>query len=433
MSAQPGYGSWGRVFRPSQEVLSMTDRSEELPLPAAGTVLPYGLGRSYGDTCINDGQAIVRTRQLDRLIAFDGATGVLRCEAGVTLAEIVEFALPRGYFPPVTPGTKFVTVGGAIANDVHGKNHHRDGTFAHHVVRFELLRSDGTRRVCSPEENAGLFRATVGGLGLTGLVTWAEIRLRAVKGPWIRQRAVRFASLDEFFTRSPELEREHTYVVAWLDGAARRARGVLFAGDHDESARPMHDRHPHRFPVELPFSLVNGLTVRGMNELYFRMPRGDGEARTIPYDPFFYPLDGVLDWNRAYGRDGFYQYQCLVPADDAGRAALETVLARIAESGQGSFLSVLKRFGDMPSPGMLSFPRPGYTLAMDFPNRGAGTLALLERLDDVVAAAGGRVYPAKDARMSAASFKAFYPEWQAFAAHVDPRFSSTFWRRVTAS
>ena len=432
MSEVLDYGSWGRVFKPSQRIAGMRDRTDALPLPASGSILPYGVGRSYGDSCLNDGNTLLRARDLDRFIAFDAATGLLRAEAGVMLSEIIEFALPRGFFLPVTPGTKFVTLGGAIANDVHGKNHHRAGSFGRHVARLELLRSDGSRISCSAEQNAELFRATVGGLGLTGLVTWAEIRLRAVKGSWMKQRAVRFHSLDEFFALCEPLEREHEYTVAWLDCASggERTRGVFFAGDHDDRPELARDRVPRRFPVQPPFSLVNNATLRLFNEMYYRAPRG--EARTVAYDPFFYPLDSLLAWNRLYGPKGFYQYQCAVPGDDTGRNALAQLLKRIAASGEGSFLAVLKRFGDMPAAGMMSFARPGYTFALDFPNRGERTLELLDSLDDVVMGVGGCVYAAKDARMPPHAFRRFYPQWAAFAAHVDPRFSSSFWRRVTA-
>ena len=435
MSEVLDFGSWGRVFSPSQLVQGMRDRTAPLELPAGGkSLLAYGMGRSYGDSCLNDGNTLVRARDLDRLIAFDAATGTLRCEAGVLLSEIVEFALPRGFFLPVTPGTKFVTLGGAIANDVHGKNHHRAGSMGHHAPRFELLRSDGSRRVCSLTENADLYRGTIGGLGLTGLITWADIRLAKVKGPWVRQNAVRFASLDEFFSLCEPLEREHSLVVAWLDCASPRpghTRGIFFAGDHDERADPLPKSARRRFPVKPPFSLVNGFTMRAFNEIYYRMPRGNGAATLVRYDAFFYPLDGWQDWNRIYGPRGFFQYQCVVPEGADGREALKELLARISASAEGSFLGVLKRFGAMASVGMMSFPRPGYTLALDFPNRGRNTLALLEALDGVVIAAGGRVYPAKDSRMSAASFRAFYPAWESFSSFIDPRFSSSFWRRVT--
>jgi FAD/FMN-containing dehydrogenase len=425
--------SWGRLFSPRQRVLPLFDRSAQLP-GGEGSLLPYGAGRSYGDSCLNDGNSVLRARGLDRFIAFDAASGVLRCEAGVLLAEIVEFAVPRGWFLPVTPGTKFVTLGGAIANDVHGKNHHRAGTLGHHVPRFELLRSDGSRRVCSAAEEAELYHATIGGLGLTGLVTWAELQLKRVSGPWMRQRALRFAHLDEFFALCEPLEREHEYVVAWLDCLPRRGgatRGVFFAANHDDAAGPAPAKGARRFPIEPPFSLVNGVTLRAFNALYFHAPRGDGKSATrVAWDPFFYPLDGLHDWNRMYGPRGFFQYQCGVPEGAPGRAALATMLDAISASGQGSFLAVLKRFGAMPAAGMMSFPRPGYTLALDFPNRGAATLRLLEALDAVAMDAGGRVYPAKDSRMSTASFRAFYPEWEAFSRYVDPRFSSSFWRRV---
>ena len=434
MSAGGGFGSWGRVFSPSQRVLGMPDRSAALPLPEdGGSLLPYGLGRSYGDSCLNEGQSLIRARDLDRLIAFDAESGLLRCESGLALSEIVDFALPRGWFPPVTPGTKHVTLGGAIANDVHGKNHHRDGSIGHHVPRFELLRSDGTRALCSASDNPELYRATIGGLGLTGLITWADIALRPVKGPWIRQRALRFRSLEEFFGLCEPLEREHRYVVAWLDCASpapASTRGVFFAGDHDEAPGPATRRAPLPFPVQPPFSLVNGLTLKAFNELYYRLPRGNGGSRRVSYDSFFYPLDGIADWNRLYGPRGFFQYQCLVPEGEGGRSALERMIAAIGASGEGSFLGVLKRFGTMPSVGMMSCPRPGYTLALDFPNRGQPTLDLLESLDAIVREVGGRVYAAKDSRMSAESFRSFYPGWEAFSAFVDPRFSSSFWRRV---
>jgi hypothetical protein len=258
--------------------------------------------------------------------------------------------------------------------------------------------------------------------------------LRPVKGPWIRQRALRFRSLDEFFDLCDPLERAHAFVVAWLDCTSPRpasTRGVFFAGDHDDSPGPAPARAALPFPVRPPFSLVNGLTLRAFNELYYRVPRGGGREQRVSYEPFFYPLDRVLSWNRIYGPRGFFQYQCVVPEGDAGRAALSRVLGHISASGEGSFLGVLKRFGAMPPAGMMSFPRPGLTLALDFPNRGARTLRLLDSLDEAVRDCGGRVYPAKDSRMSPESFRAYYPEWEAFSAFVDPRFSSSFWRRVT--
>lgn len=423
--------SWGRLpGAPAAAELVFTERMA--PLPAAdGSLLPYGNGRSYGDVCLNGGGTLLRMRGLDRFIAFDAESGVLRCEAGVLLADILDTFVPRGWFLPVTPGTRFVTVGGAIANDVHGKNHHGAGTFGCHVLRFELLRSDGSRRVCSPTENAGWFAATVGGLGLTGAITWAEIRLRRIDGPLLAVENSRFAGLDEFFALNAAAEARHEYTVAWIDCLAATPRGIFMAGDHlaadaAQDAARSAPKKPLSFPITPPVSLVNGLSLRAFNRLYFHKPL---PARaTQHYAPYFYPLDGILHWNRMYGRQGFYQYQCVVPP--AARDALDEMMRAIAASGQGSFLAVLKTFGERSSPGVLSFPMPGITLALDFPNRGAGTLALFARLDAIVTAAGGRLYAAKDARMPGALFRRGYPAFAEFTTYLDPGLASDFWRRI---
>ena len=401
-------------------------------LPETGrSLLPYGNGRSYGDVCLNSGGALLRTRGLDRFIAFDPQTGVLACEAGVLLAGILDLFVPRGWFLPVTPGTRFVTVGGAIANDVHGKNHHGAGTFGRHVRRFELLRSDGSRRLCSPTENADWFAATIGGLGLTGLITWAEIQLGRIDSPAVVVENTRFSGLDEFFARNAQAAAQHEYTVAWIDCLAATPRGIFMAGDHaaagekaDKTATP--PKPPLTFPLTLPISPINQLTLRAFNFAYHHRPL---PARAmVHYAPYFYPLDGILHWNRLYGRQGFYQYQCVLPL--AARAALAELLRGIAASGQGSFLAVLKTFGDLPSPGLLSFPMPGMTLALDFPNRGEAVLALFARLDAIVAAAGGRLYAAKDARMSGDFFRRGYPRLGEFMNFIDPKLSSDFRRRV---
>ena len=422
--------SWGRYPRVRQQIVPLYDRSQALPA-VSGSTLPRGNGRSYGDTCLNPDGTLLETRALDRFIAFDAEQGILRCESGVLLSEILALAVPRGWFLPVTPGTVHVTVGGAIANDVHGKNHHAQGSFGDHLRGFELLRSDGTRRWCAPAENAEWFRATVGGLGLTGLVTWAELRLMRVAGPAMAGETLRFADLRGFFTLSAESDQAHEYTVAWIDCLARGdklGRGLFMRGGHAPGAIAVPPAQSLlRMPFTPPLPLVNGLSLRAFNTLYYAVPRRS--PWRAHYRPFLYPLDGIRDWNRMYGPAGFLQYQCVVPpavAEDAVRELLE----RIARSGQGSFLSVLKRFGDRAAPGLLSFARPGATLALDFPNRGESTFALLEQLDQVVVQAGGAVYPAKDARMSGASFRSYFPAWKEFQAWVDPRFSSGFWRRV---
>ncbi|MDN5870261.1 MAG: FAD-binding oxidoreductase [Nitrococcus sp.] len=427
-----GYRSWGCIPKEPPRVRRMRWRDERLPR-AAGPLLPFGNGRSYGDSCLNYGGLLIDTRGLNRFISFDTVQGVLRCEAGVLLSDILERVVPHGWFLPVTPGTQFVTVGGAIANDVHGKNHHRSGSFGHHIRRFELLRSDGGRLVCSPAENSDWFAATIGGLGLTGLILWAEITLKAVQGPLIEAQTIRFTRLQEFFELSRESHDRYEYTVAWIDGFASGkalGRGLFMRGNHAPGAA-----HPARgrqrkvgIPLTPPFSLVQPPLVRAFNSLYYHKPLWGG--RTGHYEPFFYPLDGIGQWNRLFGRRGFFQYQCVLPLD-AGFEATAELLRRIARAGAASFLSVLKVFGDQPPAGWLSFPRPGVTLAMDLPNRGQATLKLLEELDEITSAAGGAVYPAKDGRMSSAAFHRGFPNWPRLEKYRDPVFCSAFWQRVT--
>jgi FAD/FMN-containing dehydrogenase len=396
-------------------------------------VLPYGCGRSYGDSCLNDGGALLVATGLDRFIALEDS-GLLRCEAGVTVAEILEVVVPRGWFLPVVPGTKWVTVGGAIANDIHGKNHHRTGSFGVHVTRFELLRSSGQRLVCSPESNPELFAATIGGLGLTGLILWAEIRLQRVAGPGIAQERIRFGGLDEFLALAAE-DAAHEYTVAWVDCLARGqrlGRGVYLRGTHVPFGKPgpRPAGEPRlRIPFEAPQHLLNRATLAVFNALQYRRGLAKTARTTVAYDPFFFPLDAIGDWNRLYGTAGFLQYQCVVP-EVPGGGAVRAILERVSASRETPALAVLKRFGSIASPGLLSFPRPGLTLAVDLAFRGPDTLSLLNELDGEVREAGGAVYPAKDARMSSESFRAFFPAWRTFAALVDPRFSSSFWRRV---
>jgi FAD/FMN-containing dehydrogenase len=423
--------SWGRWPRHTNRLLALNSRFD--PLPDAPLMLPFGNGRSYGDVCLNDNGTLLLTRRLDRFISFDPASGILECEAGTLLSEIISLVLPHGWFPAVSPGTALITVGGAIANDVHGKNHHRHGSFGHHLLDFALQRSDGTCLRCAPDDNAEWFHATIGGLGLTGLITKARLQLRRVPGAWIEGDSRRFAHLDEFYALAAQSDSNYEYTVAWLDCAAgsKLGRGIFMRGNHSHSAAaPPRLSSPRRFPFTPPVSPVNALSVRVFNTLYFHRPAAQTPQRLWHYRPFLYPLDSILDWNRMYGPRGFFQYQCVLPNAPA-RDALQDMLNRISRSGQGSFLVVLKQFGTLPSIGMLSFPRAGVTLALDFPNRGAPTLQLLESLDAITRAAGGAVYPAKDARMSAESFQQYFPAWQQFKRYIDPKFSSSFWRRVS--
>jgi FAD/FMN-containing dehydrogenase len=434
---EQSYTSWGRFPQINQSGKNLAWRSD--PLPEAGegsdSLLPYGNGRSYGDVCLNRGGTVLDTRGLNRFISFDPETGILRCESGVLLADILQLVVPDGWFLPVSPGTRYVTVGGALANDVHGKNHHRAGTFGCHVMAFELLRSDGSRNLCTPDENNGLFGATIGGLGLTGLITWVELQLRPIDGPMLKEESLKFANVDEFFRLSEASDQDFEYTVAWVDCASKGdslGRGLFARANHipSDSETSKRDAGPRiSVPFQPPFSLVNGLSLKLFNAWWYRRQRERRQTRKVHFQPFFYPLDSIGNWNRIYGPKGLLQYQCVLPGED-GREVLRQMLGAIAESGNGSFLAVLKIFGERLSPGLLSFPQPGVTLALDFPTS-PDVFRLLDRLDDMTREVGGAVYPAKDARMSGESFHEYFPAYERFTEYVDPGFSSSFWRRVT--
>jgi FAD/FMN-containing dehydrogenase len=433
------FSSWGNVIRSDYEIAPLPTRHGAFPTTEShATVLPYGNGRSYGDSCLNVGAALIPTRSLDHFIAMDAERGVVTCEAGTLLDEILQVAMPLKWFVPVTPGTRFVTLGGAIANDVHGKNHHQAGTLGRHIERFELLRSDGQRLICSPTENPEWFRATIGGLGLTGIITWASLRLRRIAGPAMDVETIRFSNLDEFLQLQSQSDRDFEYTVAWVDCLGRGSqlgRGVLQRANHsagaEASARigPAAKSREIGVPFAPPFSLINSASLRLFNTLYYHRPLARHSVQR--FDSFFYPLDSIRNWNRLYGPRGFYQYQCVIPGAQ-GREGTAALLNAIARSGQGSFLAVLKVFGSIESPGMLSFPREGVTLALDFPNRGAALERLFSELDAIVRNAGGRLYPAKDGRMPGDLYRSGFPAWRDFTQFIDPRCSSSFWRRVMA-
>jgi len=430
--------AWGRYFNYAQEDCAMHWQQDNLPA-AEKFLLPYGLGRSYGDSCLNDGGVLVHAESLNRMINFNSDTGVLRCEAGVSLADILQFCVPRGWFLPATPGTKFATLGGAIANDVHGKNHERDGTLGRHVRAFELLRSDGSRQFCSPTENAEFYCATIGGLGLTGFIVWAEIQLLKVQNAFVDDDSFQCQNLDHCLQLFEQSKASHQYRVAWIDCLAQGdalGRGIFSRANHcSNKTLPamLMPRKKLSVPFTFPPHVLNKYTVTAFNALYFRKLSflklgGAKKNARLDYDAFFYPLDNIHQWNRIYGPHGFLQYQCVVTKEP--RAALHALLARIARSGQASFLSVLKEFGELQSPGMLSFPRKGFTLALDFPNLGQSTLDLLNDLDAIVREAEGAIYPAKDARMSPDMYRFGYSTIDKFSQYIDPKFSSSFWRRV---
>ena len=432
--ARPRFLSWGRYPQLQADLVPLHWTSDfPLPRPLATKLLPVGLGRSYGDVCLLEHGTLLQTTGMDRLLAFDAATGMLRCEAGASLKQILDFAVPRGFFLPVTPGTKYVTVGGAIANDVHGKNHHVAGSFGRHVVRFELVRSDGARMICSPVENPDWFAATIGGMGLTGLITWAEIRLRPIVSRRIDYRGEKFHGLDEFFALSQAAQSEYT--VAWIDCVSTGpnfARGIFMQGDHAQLPGPL-TRSPEpkiTFPFDLPAIALNRWSMAAFNSLYFHRELGQIKTAQVDYEPFFYPLDSVLHWNRMYGNQGLLQFQNVLPPA-SGREGMLEILKAITKSGLASFLAVIKFFGDLPSVGMMSFPAPGPMLALDFPIRGTDSFDLVDRLARITQEHGGRMYSAKDARMTAEQYQSFFPRWREFQHYVDPQFDSAFWQRVT--
>ena len=431
------FQSWGNIPVVQQSILKPVWRNSSIPELDHTTILPYGLGRSYGDSCLNNGGTLCVTSNLNHFISFDSVNGLLRCEAGVSLDEILNLVVPHGWFLPVTPGTKYVTVGGAIANDVHGKNHHVTGTFGCHVTQFELIRSDGSRLICSPDSSQELFSATISGLGLTGLITWAEISLKKISSTMIDLETIRFSNIDEFFELSNESDNDWEYTVSWIDCLATGkdlGRGLFMRGRHADQTDELSPHKPAKLaiPFAMPGFLLNSYSIAAFNNIYYRKNTNIKSQKFVHYDPFFYPLDSIRSWNNMYGKRGFYQYQCVVPIED-GADITRKLLHVISESKQGSFLSVLKKFGNMKSPGMLSFPREGITLALDFQNHGKSTLMLMEILDQIVVAAGGAVYPAKDARMSTSCFQHYYPQWNEFSKYIDPGFSSSFWRRVSAT
>ncbi|MGB8816987.1 MAG: FAD-binding oxidoreductase [Rhizobiaceae bacterium] len=416
--------SFGRVHRGPFAV------SEQVP--ASGPALPFGNGKSYGDSCLPalGGMAIIGAAPA--AIRFDPSTGLLEADCGVSLADIILHCGPLGWFLPVTPGTKHVSLGGAIANDVHGKNHHLRGSFGCHVVWLDLARSDGITLRCSGIENAELFSATIGGMGLTGHISRAAIRMMDVPGVDVAEKVTPFGSLDAYFDLAEAADNGNEYAVAWIDQLAngrKAGRGLLFTGNHVKGDFVPHRNAKLGVPFTPPVSALNGLSVRAFNTLYRLGKSRNTEVKTTHYDPFFYPLDGVSNWNRLYGPRGLHQHQSIIPFDAAKRI-IPQLLQVSRDAGQASFLTVIKRFGDVRSPGILSFARPGYTLTLDFPHQGAKTLQLLDLLDAMTIGSGGAVNPYKDSRMAPATFAASFPRWRELEAMRDPVFVSGFWART---
>lgn len=428
--------SWGRLGSWDHEVRTLSDRYQVASqLKNSRPGVAYGMGRSYGDVCLNPNGVLWNTTGLDRFISFDANTGRLVCEAGVLLRDIQRLIIPRGWILPVTPGTQLITVGGAIANDVHGKSHHVLGSFGDHVQRITLTHTDGTTIKCGPGLHPEWFSATVGGIGLTGVITEAEIQLRRVAGPWLFSETVPYANLGEFFHLADDSEAEWEHTVSWIDCiSGDGGRGLFMRGNPTDMTNPRPEPQGRELtmPFVPPISLVNRLSLRLFNMAYFNLKKRQAGRSIVHYEPFFYPLDNLLEWNRMYGPKGFFQYQCVVPRE-VGHDAVQAMLREIVRSGDGSFLAVLKTFGNRQPVGMMSFPQPGVTLALDFPNKSGQTLKLLDRLDAIVRETGGRIYLAKDARMPRDLFEAGYPRLAEFLQYRDPGISSALSRRLMGS
>lgn len=430
--------SWGRVVR-ANHFVARPRFGDELDgllhgFSAETPGLAVGLRRSYGDSNLNPDRRVIDMTSLDHVIAFDRETGVMRAEAGLSLSQALQILVPTGWFLPTTPGTRFVTLGGAVANDVHGKNHHAMGTFGASVRRLKLLRTDGDAQEVAPGNP--LFHATVGGLGLTGVIAWVEFQAVRIPSSSLDAQDSSFARVEDYFDIAAERKEGFEHTMAWIDcsiGGPRLGRGILSAANW----YPYGDLTPHReqprktVPIDAPGLTLNAMTVRAFNSVRHELKSMRHGPYRTHYEPFLYPLDGIANWNRLYGAKGFYQYQCVLPPTTARDGVVELVKT-IAASGQGSPLAVLKDFGANPPAGMLSFPMEGTTLALDFRNQGERTLRLMADLDRIVLAAEGRLYPAKDGRISSEMFQAGFPKWQDFRAYIDPGLSSAFWRRVSA-
>jgi FAD/FMN-containing dehydrogenase len=432
---------WGRFPRVDCRVLEARDTGDvKAAIQREPSLIARGNGRAYGDAALNP-RATLLLRRMERLVDFDPTTGLLICEAGTLLADIIALFVPRGWFPPVTPGTKYVTIGGMVAADVHGKNHHVAGSFGCHVVWIDLALADGRTVRCSQHEHADLFAATLGGMGLTGVILRVAFPLVPIETGLVRQTTLKAANLEEAMVHIEENGRA-TYSVAWTDclaGGDRLGRSLVFLGEHARrddlpqspswAAFGVNARRTLRIPFDFPSFTLNRLSISTFNELYYRYSTAG--SRLIDLDSYFYPLDAIADWNRIYGARGFVQYQFVLPKP-ASSAGITAVLRRIAKHETGPFLAVMKLFG--PQKGLMSFPMEGYTLSLDFPVN-KRNLALLPELDALVADHNGRLYLAKDARARADMFARGYPALETFSAirsRIDPtrRFTSIQSKRL---
>ena len=416
--------NWGNYPRMKSEVksFSMDEQLDEL-MGKTDHFIPRGNGRCYGDASL--AVNTISTLNFNRILSFDSENGIFECQSGLTLDKILDVIVPKGWFLPVTPGTKFITVGGAVGSDVHGKNHHVDGSFSNHILSMEVMLANREVINCSPTEHPDLFEATCGGMGLTGMITKVKFRLKKIETSFIKQKQIKAANLDELI-RLFEEYKEYTYSMAWIDCLSKGdsfGRGILIVGEHakmselseKQKMRPLvpSPKAKLTFPFNFPSWILNTLTVKAFNFLYYGKNFRKVIENVVPYEPFFYPLDVILHWNRGYGKKGFVQYQFVLPL--SAKDGLVAILKRISDEGLGSFLAVLKVFGHQES--LISFPEEGYTLALDFPVR-EGLFKFLDELDLIVLQYGGRLYMSKDARMKPEVLQRGYPRLDEFRSIV---------------
>ena len=412
--------NWGNypVIESNEEYFAFTEQLQEL-LSRDEPFIPRGNGRCYGDASL--AKTTISTLKFDKILSFDLANGVFKCQSGLTLDQILDVIVPAGWFLPVTPGTKFITVGGAVASDVHGKNHHIDGSFSNHILEMEIVLASKETISCSPVSNADLFEATCGGMGLTGIISSVKFQLKKIETSFIRQKQIKADNLEELINLFGEY-KQYTYSVAWIDCLKKGnqfGRSILMLGEHaslgdlndNERRDPLQlpKKKQINFPFNLPSWVLNAFTVKAFNFLFYSKNFKKEINNVIGYEPFFYPLDAILHWNRGYGKNGFVQYQFVLPLE--AKNGLIEILQRISDKGLGSFLAVLKVFGKQES--IISFPKEGYTLALDFPVKD-GLLAFLDELDEIVLQYGGRLYMSKDARMKPEILRSGYPDLEKF-------------------
>jgi decaprenylphospho-beta-D-ribofuranose 2-oxidase len=410
------YG-WGKYPVIDAEVFDVTNKSEVISsIKAISEGICYGKGGSYGDSALS--KNIIRTSSMNLFTKFDEETGVMSCQAGMTLEEILDVFVPRGWFLPVVPGTKYITVGGAIASDIHGKNHHIDGTFCDHLESFTLITANEEEMVCSPTKNSEVFHATCGGMGLTGVIVEASIKLRKIKSAYVDECIKKAQNVDQLIDYFEE-HKDSTYSAAWVDALAKEGslgRSILMLGEHVTEGEYLDNFDSKKglnlsVPIDAPSWTLNPYSIKAFNTAFWTKERKNESQKIVHYEPFFFPLDGVNNWNKLYGKGGFTQYQFVIPFE-AGREGLKEILAVIANSGKGSFLAVLKAFGEGNN-NYLSFPMAGYTLALDF-KLDFEVYELFDRLDAIVNHYGGRIYLAKDVRMSPQTFRKGYPNLDKF-------------------